>query len=1366
MTMPCTRLIRSMVASWSLGLLLWGGGNAHGQCVPAPAGLVSWWPGEDSATDIVSGNNGFLQGSVSYAPGEVGQAFLFTTTNDAVRIPANPTLNIGAGPGLTIELWVKPTDLELRPLAEFNNAGAAWGVHFYISAGYGPGSLYANLVDLNGQWHQIFSPGGIVESNVFQQVAVTYDQASGVATLYHNGVAVASQPLGHFTPQTTYEFYLGKRPGPETVYTYAGLLDEASLYSRALSADEIAAIYNAGSAGKCAPVNYPVVSLQPTNQTVTAGATATLTAAASGAQPLSYQWAFNETNLAGATNSWLTLPNVQPANGGTYAVTVTNLYGTATSSNAILTVLAYPPVITLQPVSVTNILGGNANFRVAVSGTPPFTFQWSLNGTNLTGATNAWLTLNNIQPSQAGAYAVLVANNFGSTNSAAAELTVLTYPPVITQPPVSVTNVAGTSASFQVAVSGTPPFTYQWSFDGTNLAGATNAWLTLPEVQSSQAGNYSVWVANDYGSTSASATLTVTPQECVPPPAGLVSWWPANDNASDLIGTNNATLQGAVTYAPGEVGDAFLFTTTNDAVLIPASSSLNVGASNGLTIELWIEPADFQLRPLVEFNNAGAAWGVHFYSSLGNPGTLYANLVDTHGVSHTMLTAPGFVKTNVLQHVALTYDKTTGIATIYYNGAVAKQQTLGSFTPQTSYELFLGHRPGPDAVYTYAGLLDEASLYSRSLSASEIAAIHSAGSDGKCPPFTAPPLITAQPTNQTDLAGQTATFSVAVTGAAPLSYQWSLNLTNLPGATNSLLTLTNVQPSQSGAYSVQVADRGGATNSASVILTVVLAPGILQQPQSQTVLSYQSASFTVSATGTGPLSYQWLKNGTNLVDGGNISGSTTTNLMVTQVSPADAGNYEVVVSNAYATTNSAAVVLTVPETVVSLGSTNAVSGTTVVVPVWLDSLGTEFAYLGSVSYDPTKLVLQGVQLGTDDPSAYLQEVDTLTNSGYAGFAVFFDWSLLPTGTQEVAQLVFQTLPVTNTVAVNLTWGDSPTTRQLVDQYGNPLPVLNQNGTLTLTPGIAPPVEYEADVYPRFNGDGKVNLSDWVEVGRMVAGLDIPTNSDEFLRADTAPRNAPDGVLTVADWVQAGRYVLGLDPLTPVPNPNPDANLLSTGSQITPLGSTTPVRTLQVTSVSGQRGQAVNVPVQLVCTTNENAVGLPVSYDPNLLKLTGVTTGTNLAGAQMNVNTLVAGQVGVALALIPLTGAKQTLPAGTNEVAVLQFLASTNAVNTVPLSLVNSAVVTQVADNEANVLATSLVNGAVTFPPGPTVQIANHGGSLLLDWPVGSGSYQLLTAKSPAGPWQALAAVFTTNGNTINVTVPNSNQVQFFRLEEQ
>jgi hypothetical protein len=169
-------------------------------------------------------------------------------------------------------------------------------------------------------------------------VALTYDQTSGVAVLYWNGSVVATANPGVITPQTSFDFFLGVRPsGFFTGIYFQGEIDEPGVYNRALSASEIQAIYVAGSGGKCPPT-LPVIISQPTNQTVNVGGAATFTVVAIGAVPLSYQWSFGGTNILGATNTSLTLTNVQVSQAGNYAVLVTNVYGSILSSNAVLVV--------------------------------------------------------------------------------------------------------------------------------------------------------------------------------------------------------------------------------------------------------------------------------------------------------------------------------------------------------------------------------------------------------------------------------------------------------------------------------------------------------------------------------------------------------------------------------------------------------------------------------------------------------------------------------------------------------------------------------------------------------------------------------------------------------------------------------------------------------------------------------------------------------------------------------------------------------------------------------------------------------------------------------------------------------------------
>jgi alpha-tubulin suppressor-like RCC1 family protein len=170
------------------------------------------------------------------------------------------------------------------------------------------------------------------------------------------------------------------------------------------------------------------------------------------------------------------------------------------------------PVITSQPTNMTLIQGSNAAFSVTAIGTLPLTYQWRLNTTNLLAATNASVTITNVQTANAGNYNVVVTNVAGSVTSLNAGLTVLVPLTIVTQPqPPVVTTAQGTAVAFAAVVAGTSP-SYQWFFNGTTLLmGATNATLTMTNVQFAGSGNYSLTASNLLGTvTSSNATLTVT----------------------------------------------------------------------------------------------------------------------------------------------------------------------------------------------------------------------------------------------------------------------------------------------------------------------------------------------------------------------------------------------------------------------------------------------------------------------------------------------------------------------------------------------------------------------------------------------------------------------------------------------------------------------------------------------------------------------------------------------------------------------------------------------------------------------------------------------------------------------------------------
>ena len=174
----------------------------------------------------------------------------------------------------------------------------------------------------------------------------------------------------------------------------------------------------------------------------------------------------------------------------------------------------------------------------------------------------------------------------------------------------------------------------------------------------------------------------------------------------------------------------------------------------------------------------------------------------------------------------------------------------------------------------------------------------------------APPAITTQPASQTVNLDQTATFTVTATGTAPLLYQWTKNGTAISGATNSSYTTPAAVAGDDGAiFAVKISNVAGNVTSNNATLTLNFPPAISAQPANQTVNLGQTATFTVATTGTGPLSYQWTKNGAN------ISGATAASYTTPGTVAGDSGAvFAVTISNVAGsvTSNNATLTVVVP----------------------------------------------------------------------------------------------------------------------------------------------------------------------------------------------------------------------------------------------------------------------------------------------------------------------------------------------------------------------------------------------------------------------------------------------------------------------
>jgi hypothetical protein len=229
-----------------------GQAGAQGACISPPAGLVSWWPGDGNATEIVGGNDGTLQGGAAFTPGLVGQAFSFDGVDDYVLVPDAAALDLISG--ITIDAWINPAAVQddgAGIVAKGAGTQEAYGLD--IVGNICPRFFFRDA-SLNAYQH---GPGCVLTPGVWTHVAATYDAATGALKFYVNGVEMNpganSAPANTLIRTNDHELSIGSRQSGSAAYdlNFRGLIDEVEIYNRALTAAEIAAIFNAGSAGKC-----------------------------------------------------------------------------------------------------------------------------------------------------------------------------------------------------------------------------------------------------------------------------------------------------------------------------------------------------------------------------------------------------------------------------------------------------------------------------------------------------------------------------------------------------------------------------------------------------------------------------------------------------------------------------------------------------------------------------------------------------------------------------------------------------------------------------------------------------------------------------------------------------------------------------------------------------------------------------------------------------------------------------------------------------------------------------------------------------------------------------------------------------------
>lgn len=372
-----------------------------------------------------------------------------------------------------------------------------------------PALTFTNFGDLDVDGGLIF---GVADNGIYAF------ETNGTAMWIDNGVAVSAAGPRQAYYHTGNFIYRWKDGVSNPVFT-GGMIDDryvSTVLAVDGQGDDLAVLVRFTDLSHGIYVvrgvasTLPVITSEPLDSNVIENGNASFWVSAAGEGPLTYQWFKDSTLLDTRTNNSLLVSPVQASDVGDYSVLVSNPNGSVTSRVARLsrTVPATPTLLSGPVISPsTPAFGSNATITVTAAG-QDISYTWYKNGAVLPGANTNLVTLSSLGASDRTNYFVVISNSASVLTSSVANLTIA---PVITEQPVSVTNLVGSSASFSVSAIGIPPLTYQWrrgaSTPTTLIAGATTTTLSFSSLSLADALNYRVTVTSGAGGSSTTSRI-------------------------------------------------------------------------------------------------------------------------------------------------------------------------------------------------------------------------------------------------------------------------------------------------------------------------------------------------------------------------------------------------------------------------------------------------------------------------------------------------------------------------------------------------------------------------------------------------------------------------------------------------------------------------------------------------------------------------------------------------------------------------------------------------------------------------------------------------------------------------------------------
>ena len=936
------------------------------------------------------------------------------------------------------------------------------------------------------------------------------------------------------------------------------------------------------------------------------------------------------------------------------------------------------PSILSQPASLSELQGDEARFSVVVSGDLPLSFQWRKGGVpladggNRIGATSSSLLIREIGSADAGSYDVKISNTAGVAVSSGAVLTVMDNSRVVRLAnadgvigglalvPLSIhaqgdENVLSATVNFDPAVIHQPAATLSDLLSGAVM-----------EVDDSEsaAGKLGLRVALPPGGVFAEGSNVVATVvfEVVASAADASVTQVTLGNVPTVRETRNLGLQKLPTVFQGGVVTLRRPTVPPSILIQPAGTNVLQGGQVMLFASLAGDPPlSFEWR----------RGNVLLIDGPGVSGSATASLV----LSEVDGSASGSYELTVKNPYGQAVT-TPAVVTVTANPRLVRLDSENAFIgEQASLPIFIQSQ-GDEHAIAFSVQFDPTLLSTPQLG-----------------PISGGVSLTLE--LNVDLAAQgilgiRATLpdgQVISTGDQKFGVlTFTVSASALDGAGTSLMVTHQPfarEVRDMASLPIPAVFQGGQIH----FNRRPLPPTFSVQPSGTNVVQAGDVVLQTTATGDEPLSYQWFKNGIPLSEGGNVSGSLTSTLRLTEVTPGSAGSYGVLVTNPYgeASSDPALVVVVDNPRLLRIGSQDVFAGDTVEIPIPLSSQGDEHSIALSIAFDPGTLTYLHVSASPDTAGASITTTLDQVSLGLLGLRVeLADGAHLAVGDRILAIVSFATDPSASDSALTpLSVGSNPVLRDIRAVDNSRLAALYQGGEITLHRKPLAPVIVSQPV--------GVNAFEGTDVSlKVVAESDLPMIYQWF--KDGLPLSNGAGI----SGVDAATLLLGDVPLTAVGNYKVSVSNAagSTPSDGVGVSVITNPRVLSVGLSDAADGGMVAVPIWIAAQGNESAFSFSLNFDAGSLTPLAATTTTVTDGASIAFFTSVGlpGKLGMSLSLPGVEG----LPAGQQLIAWVYFLAADTATDPITISFGSSPTLRSLRDPAFHALPAVYTSGQMTF----------------------------------------------------------------------